>query len=393
MATMTATTRGAMMSRFSQLPEEKTRFPDISTLRAAIPKHCFQPSAATSLGYLVRDILLIASLAWAAIALIPTIPDFPTRTIAWIVYGFIQGLVCTGLWILGHEAGHGAFSKHPRLNDIVGFVAHSSLLVPYFSWKFSHHRHHMYTGHMEKDMAFVPKTRADYLKATFAVFEMLEDTPAYQLVSLVFHQLFGWLLYLTLNVSAGHGSLQMPSSSILGRSHFAPNSAVFRRSEAPYIVLSDIGICIALFCLYKLSGVVGTSTVLLAYAQPYFWVHHWLVAITYLHHTHMEVPHYDLQSWTFVKGALATVDREFGFVGRHLFHGIIEYHVVHHLFPRIPFYYAEEATEAIKPLLGDLYRRDERSFMGQLWSNFTKCKFVEADESSPGTLKWVQEVR
>lgn len=60
-----------------------------------------------------------------------------------------------------------------------------------------------------------------------------------------------------------------------------------------------------------------------------------LVAITYLHHTHMEVPHYAAENWTFVKGALATVDREFGFVGRHLFHCIIEHHVVHHLFPYV----------------------------------------------------------
>lgn len=59
------------------------------------------------------------------------------------------------------------------------------------------------------------------------------------------------------------------------------------------------------------------------------------VAITYLHHTHMEVPHYEADNWTFVKGALATVDREFGFVGRHLFHCIIEHHVVHHLFPYV----------------------------------------------------------
>lgn len=58
-----------------------------------------------------------------------------------------------------------------------------------------------------------------------------------------------------------------------------------------------------------------------------------LVAITYLHHTDENVPHYDAKNWTFVKGAIATIDREFGFIGRHLFHGIIEYHVVHHLFP------------------------------------------------------------
>lgn len=127
--------------------------------------------------------------------------------------------------------------------------------------------------------------------------------------------------------------------------------------------------------------------------------------------------HYEPQSWTFVKGALATVDREFGFIGRHLFHGIIEFHVVHHLFPyvssiahpqsislkrnftnsvpssRIPFYYAEEATEAIKPVVGDLYRRDDRSFLGQLWTNFSKCKYVVPDETTPGALKWAEPTR
>lgn len=57
-----------------------------------------------------------------------------------------------------------------------------------------------------------------------------------------------------------------------------------------------------------------------------------IVAITYLHHTHPDLPHFDADNWAFVKGALATVDRDFGFIGRYLFHGIIETHVVHHLF-------------------------------------------------------------
>jgi bifunctional Delta-12/omega-3 fatty acid desaturase len=55
-------------------------------------------------------------------------------------------------------------------------------------------------------------------------------------------------------------------------------------------------------------------------------------AITYLHHTHPKIPKYEDPSWTFLKGALATIDRDFGFIGRNLFHGIIEYHVIHHLF-------------------------------------------------------------
>lgn len=232
------------------------------------------------MSYLVRDIILAGSLGWAAVTYIPTIPDFTVRTIAWAVYGFIQGLICTGLWILAHEAGHGSFSKHQRFNDVVGFFAHSALCVPYFSWKFSHHRHHMYTGHMEKDMAFVPKTKADYLKKSLLKLEFLEDTPVYQLFTLVLHQLFAWTFYLFLNISAGANSMQK-KSGFLGRSHFDPRSGVFRRSEAPFIVLSDIGIATTLFALYKLAGVVGVETTLLAYAQPWFWVHHWLSKIPF----------------------------------------------------------------------------------------------------------------
>lgn len=59
------------------------------------------------------------------------------------------------------------------------------------------------------------------------------------------------------------------------------------------------------------------------------------VAITYLHHTHPDLPHYTEEGWSYVKGALSTVDRDFGFIGKHIFHGIIEKHVVHHLFPYV----------------------------------------------------------
>ncbi|AEO57349.1 bifunctional D12/D15 fatty acid desaturase [Thermothelomyces thermophilus ATCC 42464] len=374
-------------------PSEGPQYPDIQTIRDAIPAHCFVPSTWRSLGYVVRDVSMAAALGWAAFTYIPQLESFGWRTVAWMVYGYVQGLVCTGIWILAHEAGHGAFSVHRRLNDVVGWTLHSALLVPYFSWKFSHHRHHRFTGHMGKDMAFVPATKEDRKKRRLADLyldrELLEDVPAVQLLKLLAHQLAGWQMYLLFNVSAGPDS-QQRKASWWRVSHFEPTSAVFRPSEAVYVAITDVGLALVAALLYLASTVVGWKTVFLMYGVPYFWVHHWLIAITYLHHTHPEVHHFDAESWTFVKGALATVDRDFGFVGRHLFHGIIDTHVVHHLFPRIPFYKAEEATEAIKPLLGDLYHREERSFLGQLWSTFTRCKYVEADPAVPGALKWAE---
>ena len=47
---------------------------------------------------------------------------------------FWQGAVCTGIWVVAHECGHQAFSKWQAVNDGVGLVLHSALLVPYYSW-------------------------------------------------------------------------------------------------------------------------------------------------------------------------------------------------------------------------------------------------------------------
>lgn len=256
------------------------QYPDIHTIRDAIPAHCFVPSTWRSLGYVVRDVAMAMALGWAALTYIPRIDGAAWRTAAWIAYGYVQGLVCTGVWILAHEAGHGAFSVHGRLNDVVGWVLHSALLVPFFSWKFSHGRHHRFTGHMEKDMAFVPQTKADRGRRRLADLyldrELFEDVPIVQLVKLLAHQLAGWQMYLLFNVSAGCGSQQREGARWWRVSHFEPTSAVFRPSEAVYIALSDLGLAVVAGMLYLASTVVGWKLVFLLYGVPYFWVHHWL---------------------------------------------------------------------------------------------------------------------
>lgn len=59
---------------------------------------------------------------------------------------------------------------------------------------------------------------------------------------------------------------------------------------------------------------------------------------------------------------------------------------------KIPFYYADEATEAIKPLLGDLYHRED-AFLDSLWPTFNECKYVVPDASSPGEMRWAQTMK
>ncbi|KAI1501036.1 Delta(12) fatty acid desaturase [Biscogniauxia marginata] len=399
MATVTQVEASTVRSRTiqSKLDAQQPELPDINAIRKAIPPHCFVPSTWRSLGYVARDFVMAGALGYAALAYIPSVSSPVYRTILWTAYGFLQGLVGVGIWILAHECGHGAFSLHRNLNDVVGWVLHSALGVPYFSWKFSHARHHRFTGHMDKDMAFVPRTSPSWFTqklgcslSSIIDAEVLEDAPAVNLVRLLGQQLGGWQIYMLFNSTSGQDSMQNKNAKWWRRSHFDPFSGVFRPQEAFYVFLSDVGLALVAAALYYGSQALDWQTVFLLYGVPYLWVNHWLVAITYLHHTHQDVPHYDGEHWTFVAGALATVDRDFGFIGRHVFHGIIDTHVVHHLFSRIPFYYAEEATKAIKPLLGDLYHSDERSFMGQLWETTRDCQYVESDPTKPGVLKWAK---
>lgn len=55
---------------------------------------------------------------------------------------------------------------------------------------------------------------------------------------------------------------------------------------------------------------------------------------------------------------------------------------------RIPFYYADEATEAIKPILGDLYHSDD-AFLDKLWPTFNDCKYV-VPEGDEGEMRWAK---
>lgn len=117
------------------------------------------------------------------------------------------------------------------------------------------------------------------------------------------------------------------------------------------------------------------------------------MTITLLQHTDPSLPHYTAETWTFVRGAASTIDRDFGFIGRHLFHGIIETHVLHHYVSTIPFYNADKATEAIKPVMGRHYRADTAGgplgFVKSLWRNVKWCRWVEPAAGAEGISEGV----
>ncbi|SPN96572.1 related to delta-12 fatty acid desaturase [Cephalotrichum gorgonifer] len=374
----------------------------IKDIRDAIPKHCFQRSALKGYAYILRDIACLAATFYLCHTYVTPeyVPSRAARAGLWAAYTVVQGLFGTGLWVIAHECGHGAFSDSKFVNEITGWFLHSALLVPFFSWQISHRNHHKATGHMDRDMVFVPRTREAHAtrvgKLAHELAELAEETPVVTLLNLIGQQLVGWQNYLLTNVTGHNNHEKQREGRGKGKkngfgggvNHFDPRSPIYESGQAHLIVYSDIGIALAGWALYTLGQKFGWANMAVWYFAPYFWVNHWLVAITFLQHTDPSLPHYTNETWNFVRGAAATIDREAGFIGRHLFHGIIETHVLHHYVSSIPFYNADEASEAIKPVMGQHYRSDTKDgfvgFLKAMYKAARMCQWVEPSRGAKG---------
>ena len=60
------------------------------------------------------------------------------------------------------RSGHQSFSNSRKINDLVGNIVHSSILVPYHGWRISHRTHHSNHGHVENDESWHPVTKSIY---------------------------------------------------------------------------------------------------------------------------------------------------------------------------------------------------------------------------------------
>ena len=262
----------------------------IKQIRDAIPAHCYQRSAARSLGYVARDVALLATVFYLfnTYCTPEYVPFAGARAVLWGLYTVIQGIQATGVWVLAHECGHGGFSDHRLLNDIVGWICHSALLVPYFSWKISHGKHHKATAHLQRDMVFVPRSRAQYARGigryAHELVELAEETPIVTAGLLLGQQLVGWPVYLFTNATGhdyherqveGRGKGKK-NGYWSGVNHFNPESPLYEAKDAKYILLSDIGLAIASAGLFLLTQKFGFANMLVWYFIPYLWVNHWL---------------------------------------------------------------------------------------------------------------------
>jgi omega-6 fatty acid desaturase (delta-12 desaturase) len=336
----------------------------IGELRRVVPSHCFERSLITSFRYTLQDLIVCSVLMYTA-TYIDYISNPFLRWVTWFIYWTVQGFFLTGLWVIAHECGHGSFSAFPLINDTVGCILHTALLVPYWSWKYSHAKHHANTSTMTHDTVFVPSKSKDFYETPY------KRSAIGRFIDLARMMTIGWQTYLLLNIGGQN------SNSTTWESHFNPWCNLWSKRERLGIFGSDMALIVFGWILYRVAEITSWGAIIKFHLIPYMWVNFWLLTITFLQHTDLSIPHYKSCEWTWLRGVLATVDRDYGVLNI-LHHHIADTHVLHHMFSKIPHYHAVEASEAIKKsgYLNDYYHFDNTPWYVALWRSYSDCRFV-----------------
>lgn len=318
--------------------------------------------------------LVLSVLAYAIGARIPL---QLWATPLWLIYGLVTGTVVMGLWVIAHECGHNAFHPNRRLESAIGFVLHSLLLVPYFSWARSHAVHHAHCNHLEEGETHVPP-RAE--SRSGQVTEGLKQRLGPRLfgcLSLFSHLIIGWPLYLFLGATGGEDYGRPTSHFWNGPSFDKGRRPLFPRPFRGLMMRSNLGLLVVLLLLAYLALQFSLARVLCVYGLPYIVVNIWLVTYTWLQHTDLDVPHFSSSEWTWAKGALQTIDRPYGPLLNLLHHGIGSTHVCHHVNSRIPHYNAWRGSSLLKQHYPDLVRYDATPIHKALWRVASRCAAVQ----------------
>jgi omega-6 fatty acid desaturase (delta-12 desaturase) len=220
-------------------------------------------------------------------------------------------------FIVFHDCGHGSFFANRKANDVVGFITGVLTFTPYFRWRHAHAVHHATAGDLDR------REMGDIW--TLTVDEYL-DAPRWKQIGyrvyrnpLMIFTVGAWLSFLVLQ-------------------RF-PNPKDGKR-ERNSILWTDL-VLLLIFVAAALT--IGLGDFLLILVPVFFIGTSVGVWLFYVQHQFEGVYWERHQNWSYVDAALK--GSSFYQLPKVLqwFSGNIGFHHIHHLSPRIPNYYLEQA--------------------------------------------------
>ncbi len=338
--------------------EEVESGPTIANVIEILPDHVYENPTSLGLLYFARDVALYGALVALLVAV-----DSPLLLVPlWIV----TALAISALFIIGHDAAHGALFSSKRLNYVIGQAAMLPSLHVYEAWVFGHNRiHHGHTVREVMDYVWHPATPESYRGMT----------PAQRLVHRV---KWSWL---GAGVYYGWDIWWKNMMRFEAPAKIANDVNRDRRIVWAYAAVVNVGLLAAGAATY--GGVGGALWMWFkVFAVPFVLWNYVIGIAVYVHHISPDIAWQSRREWTRFKGQMegTTILHVPAWVNFFL-HNIM-LHVPHHVDMRIPFYRLPEACDVIRKSFGDVVREKRFGFADYLRTTHA-CKLYDF-----GTHSW-----
>jgi omega-6 fatty acid desaturase (delta-12 desaturase) len=251
------------------------------------------------------------------------------------------------LFVIGHDACHGSYTKYDWLNKVVGRIAFLPSLTPFSLWDVGHNvAHHGFTNLKGRDQVWVPMSAEEWQAAS----------KTRRVLERIYRSGFGQGLYYLIEM--WWKKLILPS-----KKHVGVRRAIFLWDNL--LVLSVGAIWITALVLWA-----GFVLPFLAFNCIMGWV-------IYVQHTHPEVAWFDKrEEWQKRLGFITTtinvvVPKTLG----RILHDILE-HGAHHVNTGVPLYRLRAAQSALKnavPQLARVYVLNWKRY----WATVRTCKLYD----------------
>lgn len=289
-----------------------------------------QRRTGTALALFAGDVLLLA----AGQALVVAGPGLLWR----VVGSLITWIGIVRLFLIGHDACHGALTNSDRLNSIIGRLAFLPSLTPFSLWHVGHNVvHHGFNNLRGRDFVWEPMSPEDYSR------------------------LPGWRQALERLYRSAAGPAPYYFLEIWWKRLYFPGLARLRTVRWQFVADCTAVTVVAVLWMSGLAwfglrtGVSPGLLVVLGLVAPFFlWI--WTVGlVVYLHHTAPDLRWFDDRREWLRDAAQATATRHLSLppLLESLLHQIMA-HPVHHLDGTIPCYHLKAAQRRLMELIPEI---------------------------------------
>ncbi len=335
----------------------KPREGSLNEVRDAIPERCYERPAWRGALAVVQGFAL-----WSAPIVALVLTDAQWWSIGLIA---LVGLGVAGLFVLGHDASHGALFESKPLNKWVARACMLPSLHNEAAWDLGHNRiHHGYTTRIGFDFVWHPATAEEF--AAMSRWHRLRhrlDWSAIGSGSYYFRAV--WWEKMVRYTPEGKRAAAYNRDNRLMWGGFAAVAAA----------IGTIGV---------LQGGPTRALWLLAatLVVPFLTFCHVIGWTVYVHHVDPSVKWWPRREWNQFKGQMeSTTILEFPTVIDRLWFHHIFIHTPHHVDMRIPFHRLPEAARAIEAAFPGVVRRERWSLRGYLRAT-RECKLYDVENAS-----------